>query len=508
MLIPRCDAPFADEQGQGDLARKSARGGVVTLSSQAARFALQLASTVVLARLLTPADFGLIGMVSVIVAFGQVLREAGLPTATVQQSNLTVDQASAMFWANAATSVGLGLLLAVSAPLVSRFYGQPELTSVTVVLAVAFALGGLGNQHAALLQRRFFFTSLAVTQIAAQAAYLVVAVVMALTGLGYWSLAGGLVAQALVLLATTLAACRWRPRRPRRGVEAAGMLRFGAGVLGFDIANYFSRNMDNILIGRYLGAAPLGLYSRAYGLFMLPVSQVRAPIGQVALPVLSSLRLEPDRYRHYSQLLLSALGLLIVPMVLLCVWEADLIVRLALGPQWEEAVPVFRILAVGALVQPVASARGLVLLSLGLSQRYFRWGVANAILNVAAFVAGLPFGIKGVAAAYAIVNYAILVPSLHYCFSSTPVRVSDFWRAMLGPLGVGMAASLVFLPGLRMGGSGWVLDAIASIAFVGVYSGGVWSIRPLRQAVMTMWSAVRQPPPESVMLTPEIPPAP
>ena len=476
---------------------------MVSLGSQVVRLVLQVTGMVVLARLLTPADFGLVGMVSVFIAFGQVLREAGLPTATVQQPDLTADQVSALFWANAATSVGLGLLLAAAAPLLSLFYAQPELTSVTIVLAVAFALGGFGNQHAALLQRHLCFASIAVAQIASQTGYLLVAIPMAVAGFGYWSLVGGLVAQAVVLLMATVALCRWLPRRPRRGVGARGMLRFGAGVLGFDIVNYFSRNMDNVLIGRYLGAAPLGLYSRAYNLFLVPISQVREPIAQVALPALSALRGEPERYRRYAQLLLSVLALLTVPTVLLCVWEADLIVRVALGPQWMEAVPVFRILAISAIVQPVASARGLVLLSLGLSRRYFRWGTANAIVNVTAFVAGLPFGIEGVAVAYAVANYAILVPSLYHCFSATPVKVSDFWTAMVAPLAVGAVASLAFVPVKMLDGGSLLANAAASGAFICVYLGGVWSVRRLRQALRTIWSALRRSP-ESPPLMPEV----
>ncbi len=492
-LVLRSESIFDETTRQADLARRSVQGGVVTLTGQGARFALQLVGTVVLARLLTPSEFGLVAMVSVIIAFGQVLREAGLPTATVQQQGLTADQVSVLFWANVATSVGLGAVLALGAPLVSAFYGRSELTAVTVALAVSFALGGLANQHGALLQRQMYFTSLAVVQIASQAAYLAVAVAMALAGYGYWSLVGGNIAQSLTLVLGTLLLCRWRPGRPRRGAGSGSMLRFGGNVLGFDLVNYFSRNMDNILIGRYLGAAPLGLYARAYNLFMLPITQIRTPVTQVAMPALSALRPEPERYRRYYRHTLTVLALLTVPLTLWCLWEAAFIIEVALGPQWTDAVPVFRILAVSALVQPVASTRGLVLLSLGLSQRYFRWGLANAILNVAAFVAGLPFGIEGVAAAYAVANYAIVAPSLYYCLRGTPVRQGDFWRAMVGPLAVGALASLVFAPLVGVGPGRVALHGSASVAFMVLYFGGVWAVPALRGGLKTMWAAFRSP---------------
>ena len=483
---------FDPIQRRQQLASKSARGGLVTLSAQALMFGLQLAGTVILARLLTPADFGLISMVAVVVGLGQLMREAGLPTATIQQETISAAQVSTLFWANALTSGVLSVLLIAFAPLIAAFYHEPELAGVTVGLAAAFGIGGLASQHLALLQRNLRFKSVAATQILSQVTYLVTGTAMALAGYRYWALVGGSIVQSVALVTVAFSLCRWMPGRPRRGIGAGRMIRFGGHILGFDLVNYFSRNLDNILIGRFLGANLLGLYAKAYSLFMIPITQIRAPVLQVAMPVLSTLGREPVRFRRYYRHMLGMLAYMTVPVTLYCIFEAPFLIGVLLGPQWLEAVPVFRILAVSALIQPVASTRGLVMLSRGLSKRYFRFGVVNAALTSASFVIGLPFGIEGVATAYAVANYVILVPSLYYCFGGTPVSPGDFAKAVAAPLAVGSAASLVFLAGFAGLAYSTIGNVLMSGAFALVYMLLAWTIPSFRDMSRSLLRALRE----------------
>jgi PST family polysaccharide transporter len=262
------------------------------------------------------------------------------------------------------------------------------------------------------------------------------------------------------------------------------MLRFGVHVTGFEFVNYFSRNLDNMLIGRYIGPAALGLYAKAYQLFMLPITQIRSPVTQVGLPVLSSLRSEPIRYVRYYQRLTDVLATLIVPLTTFVFIEAGFLIRVALGPQWMGAVPLFRILAVAGLVQGVASTRGLVLLSHGYSARYLRWGTANAVCMIVAFVAGLRFGVNGVAAAYAIANYAILVPSLFYCFHDTPVTVALFFKTLVLPFVFSAsAASVALLARHLLGGESVAANLGACAVFVSAYV-ALSSLRPIVRDTM------------------------
>ena len=358
MWVLRSTAIFDRDAASSDFARKSVRSGAVALTSQATQFALQFAGTVILARLLTPDDFGLVSMATAVVLFAQVLRDAGLYTATVQAGSISQQQVSALFWVNVLISALLGGCLLALAPAVASFFHQPELVGVTAVLAAAFLLGGFATQHQALLNRNMMFRSLAVIQAGSQLTYLIAAIALAFAGFGYWALVYGTIASALMGLCLALLLCRWRPGRPRITVGAGAMLRFGGHVLGYNVVTYFARNADSILIGRALGADALGLYSRAYNLFMMPLLNIGNPLQQVGLPALSQLAEWPDRFARYYLKLLGFVALFTVPIAAVCIIEGAFLVRLLLGPQWMGAVPVFRLLALAGLIQPAVATYG------------------------------------------------------------------------------------------------------------------------------------------------------
>lgn len=440
------DVIFESDELNQNLAQKSVRGGMTTMIAHIIQFVLRTSATVVLARLLTPNDYGLIGMVAVVVGFAQMFKDAGLSMATVQKDRISHEQISTLFWINILISVFLGLCVLAASPLVARFYGRPELTAVTATLSVSFIISGLMIQHQALLRRHMQFGTLAIIQITSQIITLGATIVLALFGWRYWALVGGTITTALATTLMTFFFCPWIPGQMKKGAGVRDMLEFGGHLTGFNFVNYFSRNLDNILIGKFIGADALGLYAKAYNLFMMPISQIRVPMTNVAMPALSALKEQPERYIKYYQRLIDIMASLTIPLTLYCVLEADFLIRLLLGPQWLDCVPVFRILAIAGVIQPIASTRGLVLLSFGFSDRYLYWGLANAILMITAIVAGIPFGIKGVAAALAVANYVILIPSLFYCFHKTHVTVALFMKTLVLPfLTSGLAVSVVIM---------------------------------------------------------------
>jgi PST family polysaccharide transporter len=370
---------------------------------------------------------------------------------------------------------------------VARFYGEGELAPITAVLSVTFLVGGVTIQHDALLRRHLRFRALVAVQLLSQVANLAVAVAMAANGAGYWALVGGALAATLSASLLTLLFCPFVPRRPRRGVGIRSMLVFGGHVTGFSVINYFGRNTDNILVGRFLGPTQLGLYSRAYSLFMVPITQIRAPISQVALPVLSSLVAEPERYRRYYLRLLEAVTLLAAPATVYCVLEAEFLVRLLLGPDWAGVVPVFRILAVAGMVQPMASTVGLVFVSLGHADRQLKNGAVNSAVAVVAFCLGLPFGIEGVAAFYAVSSYLVLVPMLRYAFRGSPVRTADFAFTVWFPLAAALGAGLAVLVIQRLvGNAGSPWHVVVAVLFFGAYAALVLSRRSARESLKAL----------------------
>lgn len=417
-----------------DLKQRSLRSGAVTLGSQGVMFVLQLGSTMILARILTPYDYGINAMAVAITGFANIFSNLGLSTATVQRSDITHEQVSTLFWINATIGVLLTLLVAVLSPAVVWFYNAPEMLWVILSLSIVFIINGLSVQHSALLTRQMRFYSIAKIRVLAMLSGILVAIVSASCGFGYWAL----VLNTLTLMTvSTLGfwfACGWVPQKPRWDVGVGAMVKFGADLVCFDVVNYFARNLDNILIGRFWGAGDLGLYSKAYQLLMMPITNLRDPLTNVALPAISRLQNNPENYRDYYLKCVSLLAFMSMPIIAFMFVCTDQLIILLLGSQWLGASQIFKILAVAAFIQPVSGTSGMILISTGQSRLYLKLGIFSAVIYCLSFVAGLPYGAKGVAAGYAIANYLLLFPMLFYTFKNTSVSVCDFMRTVFRPL--------------------------------------------------------------------------
>jgi PST family polysaccharide transporter len=477
---PQADPPAPAASGAHEptdpsrLARESVRGGALSFAAQGATALVGLASTAVLARLLSPDDYGLLAMVVAVTSFAALFRDLGLSSAAVQQRSLTGAQQSNLFWVNVAVGGALTLAVASAAPLVSRFYGRPELLWVTVALSTSFLIGGVATQSGALLVRDMRFGRHAAATVCGALVTFTVALGLASRGLGYWSLVWGQLAGGAATSALLLALSSFRPGRPRRETGLRRMLAFGASVTAFDVVNYVHRNLDNLLIGRYWGAAPLGIYSRAYALLMFPILNVRGPINAVAFPVLSRLQHDPAAFRAYYLRVTSVLASISMPLTAYLYAASEPVVELVLGGRWLGVVPVFSWLAVAGFVQPTSGFSGSLMLSLGRARAYLARGLFNTAVVGAGFVAGLPWGPTGVAASYAVTAYLVLYPSLRWSYRDSPVSVRDFVRACAFPAAASVAAAAVAIavrprlahlgPVLQLGSLAMVFAAVISCA--------------------------------------------
>lgn len=413
------------------------------MSSQMTSIIIQLVSLIVLSRLLSPEDFGVIAMISAITALMGLFRDMGLSTAAVQQGDLTYDQTNSLFWINSTAGLTLALLFLALSPVIAWFYRNPYLQPVAALLSCTFLASGLGAQHAALLQRKLLFKQKAIAEISGALLTVMTSILLALDGRGYWAIAWGTVVGAAATTGLYFYLSDFRPSRPRRADGTARLLKFGAHVTGFEIANYFHRNFDNVLIGRVWGAAELGLYSRAYQMMMLPIVSMRTPLNAIAFPILSRLKENPSEFRRYYVQISSLLALLSMPLMAFFTINAEAVVRVVLGESWREVAPIFALLGVCGFIQPVSSLRGLVLVSLGKSRRYLGWGLLNSAAACLAFLIGVSWGATGVAAAYAVVNYLILYPSLKFIFKDTPISIADFNKSIALPALSAMVAAFI-----------------------------------------------------------------
>jgi O-antigen/teichoic acid export membrane protein len=443
------DRYFEIDHLRADLGKRAARGGAVTMAANGFKFAVTLVGTSITARLLTPEDYGVIGMVAILTGFLSIFKDMGLAAATIQKPTVTKDQVSTLFWVNIAVCSALAVLTAGFAPALAWFYGDGRLIAITAVTALGFIFNGLTVQHDALLRRQMRFVALSSISIASIVVGYSVAIVLAWRGFSYWSLVYSQLAQFATSTIGVWTVCRWRPGMPKRDSGVRSMIKFGGNFTGFSLVSYFARNFDNLLIGKFWGAQQLGVYARAYQLMGLPIEQINEPITAVAVPALSRLTDSPERYRQAYLRLLEKIAMLTIPGVALMIVTADWIVRIMLGPKWYEVGMVFLVLGITGAFQPVANTTGWLFLTQGRTKELFNYGLIHSPVIVLSFVVGIHWGALGVAIAYAVTKCCITDPFLYwYVGRSGPVRTFDFYRTM-APFTFASLAALVAAFALR-----------------------------------------------------------
>src|SRR5688500_977547 len=278
---------FRTEDVRENLKTYTVSSSAVALVAQVILLALNMGATMALARLLVPRDFGLVAMVMTVMAFLRIFKDAGLSTATGQHEGVNHAQVSNLFWANVVVSAFASLVMVVSAPLVAGFYGEPELTGITLALAVTFVLSGLSAQHLAVLNRQMRFKAIAAIQIGSTTAGVVTGVGMAWWQYGHWSLVGAQLSTVVVSSLLTWNASRWRPQWFSRTTDTRPLLVFGANMTVSAFLYSVARGADGLFIGKYYGSDLLGVYSRASALLVRPMEQLTTPLNDVFVPALS-----------------------------------------------------------------------------------------------------------------------------------------------------------------------------------------------------------------------------
>jgi O-antigen/teichoic acid export membrane protein len=478
----------------GELRRLALRGAGATVSAAGLSLLLQVVGTVILARLLTPADFGVVTMVNTFSLLLMSFGSNGLNEAVIQREEMNRFLASNLFWITSAAGLILTIGFAGAGSLLARFYRNPLVTHVAVVMSATIFLAAASVIHIALLKRAMRFTAVSVNDVVGRAAYTAIAILLALRGWKYWSLAVAFVVYSLSMTIGAWWLCRWIPSLPRRGVGTRAMLRFAAKVYGRFSANYFARNFDNLLVGWQFNAAALGFYKKAYDLFALSASQLTGPLDNVVLAALSRLNQDPARFKRY---LANSLG--IVAFVGMAV-GADLtlvgkdLVRLVLGPKWSESGRIFELFGPGIGIMLLYSTLGWIHLSIGKPGRWLRWTLFETAATALLFFLALPWGPAGIAVAWSVSYWALLIPAFWYAGRPIGFGVSSLiaavWRYGAASQLAGLATAAI-LRGTPFWGTSPDAKAalgamiIVSALFVTLYLGMVtvlhWGLAPLRQ---------------------------
>ncbi|UPK33884.1 lipopolysaccharide biosynthesis protein [Bradyrhizobium sp. 186] len=366
--------------------------------------------TIVATRNLAASDFGLLAMSATTATFLGLFKDLGVGQAIVQRPDIAKGQLDALFWLSVLASAASALVLALSAYPIALLYNEPRLEQLTLAIAGLSFIAGLPAVPAALLARESRFKALAILDVIATTASVASGIIAVIILRDYWALYLSTLVLTLFSTVGIWACSGYRPGYPHLDKEARHMARFGLHVSGFNLVNYFSRNADNILIGKFRGGEELGLYDRAYKLLLFPIIQLHNPIGQVIVPLLSRLRFDKEEYLSTYDDALSMVMLACQPGVVFAILLSKPLFRFVLGEHWVGAAPIFSWLGLAGLIQVATATAAWLFLSQGRGQEYFRLGIWTALINVTSFVIGLPWGALGIAMAYTLVNCAIVLP--------------------------------------------------------------------------------------------------
>lgn len=400
---------------------------------------VQLASTILLARVLSPHDFGLVAMVTALVLFAPILVDLGTTDASTQKSHITHGEISALFWLNVTIGAALTAIFAAGSGFIGALLGAPELAGIAAILSLTFVMTAVSIQHYALMRRAMEFRRIALIDLSANAISSIVSVIMAFSGWGYWAL----VAKPIVQLALTAfgawMSCPWLPGRPRLSSGVRELVGFGLGVTGFTLTDTLSRSADRVALGYFSGAGPLGFFQNAFLLYSNVLSIVTEPAHNIAVSSLSKLRDNLAELRRSWSAALSSMTFFCAPaFAVLAVTGQDLVILL-LGQKWAPAGPLLCVFAVRGIANSVERTMGWLHVVAGRSDRWLRWGVFSAACQLAALAAGLPFGAMGVAIAYTGAMFCLFVPALVYAGSPVGIGVRD----VLSAAGPQMASAIL-----------------------------------------------------------------
>ena len=415
-----------------DASIRGAGAGAVALVSQTV---LRIGSIVVLARLLSPEEFGVAAMAGVLLNLFTLVGDWGLTTASTQRVSLDDDQLSNLFWINSAVAVLLAAATAALSPLLALAFREPRVAGAALLLSIVLIAIGLGAQHEARMRRRLEYGSLQIIRVVAHGIGIAVGVISAIMGAGFWALIAMHVSTQCVRTVLYWSVSGWKPRRPQKSVEVGPIVRFACGLVPSRLLLYLSRNSGPVVLGMAAGAADLGLYNRSHTAVMTPLSYLLEPLEQVVPSSLSRLQEDPTAFRRlFSQTMMIAAfgGCGILGLVAA---EAPAYVSLLLGDQWLSAIPLVRWLTLAGFASVIGKATGWVLVPLGAARKLVNVRIIRAVVSVAGVIVGWQWGAVGVAAGYSSATVLSLLGEVVYAARGTPLRIRTLieavWRPML-----------------------------------------------------------------------------
>ncbi len=473
------------------LGETAVRGVYWTGLGQVVRQVVQVVGSIALARLLAPDDFGVLGMAMFFIGIGQLFADFGIGSAIIQARVDDRVVLSSCFWLNMAVALALALAAIALSPLIADFYRREELTAIVVVLSFNLLLAGLQVMPQSLLYRDMRFADLARAQVYGSLAGTILAIALAWFGAGVWSLVAQPLFGTTVSLAVCALAARWRPRMEFSWPRVAPLARFSFALLGTNLVGYANRNVDALLVGRYLGGGALGIYSMAIQLMLYPLQQVSSVIVRVLFPTLVQLSDDLPRLRSAYLKAVGAIALVTFPMMGGLFAVADDFVAVVFGADWIEMVPVLKVLAWVGMMQSVGTTVGTIYLSRARTGLAFRVSLVAMPLIVGAMAIGLKWGILGVALGYAAASGILFYYTAVNAFRLVDIDLRSFHEVIYRPLLTTLAMVGVAMAVVAAMGSAQPVTRLAVSIASGIAAYGIFSLILNRQQVLEVLALLK-----------------
>jgi O-antigen/teichoic acid export membrane protein len=437
--------PINSDLSSNDLKQRALSGVSWSAVSLLLRQAVQIGISMVLARLLVPSDFGLIGMVLVFTGFAQYLNELGFGTALIQRPHIEERHCSSIFWLNLMLGMIITITLFIGAPFLAQFFNEPILVSLTRFISINFLIMPLILVQNALAKRRLDFRLLGIIDVLSILISGLSAIVLAFAGLGVWSLAWQVLIASAVMAAGWWLVSRGHPHFTFDRAALAELWGFSSHMFGTNTLNYWVRNGDNLLVGKFLGETSLGLYTRAYSILLLPLGQVSTVVGRVLFPVLSKMQDNKPLVKRTYLRSIALIGCIFFPLTLGLFATADRFVLLLWGPKWTDVIPVFRIFCLAGTVQVIMITAAWIYQSQGRADWLFRWTLLSGVLSLIGIAIGVMLGsVEAVAAMYSLVSCVILLyPTFAIPGKLIEMTFTDVMRSVAGVLGCAIVMALL-----------------------------------------------------------------
>ena len=479
-------------KGPTDVMAVASRWAVSSVAVQVAKALLLLGSQVVLARLMGPADFGVVAMCAPVFGLCCLFNDLGLSQAVIQRPSLSVQDSNNIFWINLALGCIVALLLLLLAPAAASFYSEPRVAAVLAALSAVIIVNSLSFQQVALMHRRMQPVPILLIDIVPVVANVGTSISTALLNWGYWSIVIGQMAHALAagLLAWTLSP--FRPARPHALTKALPLVRFGAHLTGLSIASFAATSLSPLVIGRMFGAWEVGLFDRGYKLVSMSFIQFLTPLSRIAETSLARLYSDRGQYHQAYLQFSEALILFLTPGLVCLVFMSNDAVKVLYGKEWIAVSAIVSWFAVASLLAPAGAAASWLFVSQGRTDQMLRYGLVGQVLSVLSLVLGLPWGLVGVAVSAAIFSVPIQGITVWGATREGPVSLAHFLKMLLPiALSIALSAALVGVTALEVHRLAFHPLVALTTGLLTAYAGTALALCTTRPGRRIIWNAAR-----------------